>query len=121
MRDKPNATRHGENLGFHNLKNKKVCRPFLLTTESGRGQAQDLWPKFVAGRRQSRVAVGKRGLSFFRARKVPAPRWFFRAGRGSSSGKIGARLVLERIFVLGKAHVVAGFRDTKTLRQTAVE
>jgi hypothetical protein len=71
--------------------------------------------------RQSRVAALGRGLSFFRARKIFAPRWFFRAGRGSASDKIGARLVVERIFVLGKSYVVARLRDAKTLRQAAVE
>jgi hypothetical protein len=77
--------------------------------------------RYRAAARRSGVAVLSRGQSFFRARKILAPRWFFQAGRWSSGGKIGARVVLERIFVLGKSYAVARLRDPKTPRQTAVE
>ena len=127
MRDEPNASRHGENLGFHNHKNKKPLRrshrPQRACEVKPKICAQDLRrdTRYRAARRRSRVAILGRGQSFFRAPKILAPRRFFRFGHRSSGGKIGARVVFERIFVLGKSNVVARLRDTKTLRQTAVE
>jgi hypothetical protein len=109
MRDNPNAARHGENLGFHNHKYKKALRHSHRRQRADKVEPKICGQDFVAkilrgeGRRRSRVAIVGRGLTFFRARKIFAPRWFCRAGRGSFSGKIGARLVLERIFVLGKS------------------
>ena len=54
------------------------------------------------------------------ARASPRATLVFRSGRSSSGGKIGVAIVLERICPR-KSYVVARLRDTKTLRQTAVE